>query len=336
MKRPAAVVCAALPSLLGLLSGILYGSIWCLFFFPFSAALLASLLYMFRSPLLYISPLISAALSFVFTHGIISSFFAAAYVIPATVLAVTIYRERAKSFAVVSASVSIFAAGCVMFALTYLISPDTLLTYDGIIDAAAATLASVKINSGSEAVQFFSDEGIEAITSYLSISMPAAVALLVYALAYAAVSLTSFLMRIFSFTDKIPGGVGRWIYKSNPVSAVMFFVSYFSSVLLMSYDSADNIGVAAENLLLILTPPMMIAGERAFFGFAASHYKTGLSIFATVMALLLLPSFYIMVISFLGAGYIIAKSLSPYISKLMGKFSGGDDDNDDDDDDFYD
>ncbi|MCD8003582.1 MAG: hypothetical protein LUG88_06715 [Clostridia bacterium] len=334
MKRPAAVIFSLAAAGAGLLSGLLYGGIWGFFFIPVSSAVLASLIYMYRSPFVYAAPVISAILTLAIKHGGGAAVFAALYAVPATVLAVSIYREKPKVHAVVSASVSIFAAAALFALGVYVISPDSLLTYDGIIKSVENALSSVTVNSGSGQVRFFTDEGISAVTEYLSISLPAVLVLIAYAVSYASASLLSAMMKLFSFADKIPGGVGKWIYESSPVSALMFIISYFVSVLLIPYTNADAVGVAAENLLLILTPPMMIAGERIFFGFASAHYKMTIAVVVTVIAVLVTPSMYLMIISFLGAGYILYKASSPYISKLIGKF-GGDDDDDDDDDDFY-
>lgn len=321
MKKVAAATLFVTTVIFGAASGIVFPDIICVFYTSVSASLLAALLFMYRSPYLYAAPILTALIAAVISGSIISALLSAAYTPIATATAIAFYRRASKARAIMISSVVLGATLAVTAILAYIIDKDSFPTAAAVTESVKDALLSVPVNTKDGVAALFTQDAASAIARYITLLIPAAFIITVNAVSYLSASMFVLYCRLFYFADRIPGK--KWIYMPDTVPAVIFILSYFISAATVPYASADVIGYAAENVLIALTPAMLIAGGRVSFELSAKHDKKLLFIIVSAMTLIISPSLYLMVISFWGALYVIYKSLRPHLHRL---FPGKDDD----------
>ena len=120
MKRAAAIIMICLSVGTGVLSGNVFPNPFAILFASFSTATLSATLFMYRSPAVFITPALVFPITAFMTRSVPASLFSIAFVIPAVVIAVSLYRKQSKSAAVFFSSLSSF--------LPYFFLSSTLLT----------------------------------------------------------------------------------------------------------------------------------------------------------------------------------------------------------------
>ncbi len=334
MKREPAILALLLYAGFSILAGVSGLSVFTFFYAAVSTSLLASAAFMYRRRIIAVFPPLAAAVTFIITRSVLGT--AASLlltVIPASALAISLFlgfdnKARAVTAVCASAAFSLL----ILFGL-YLLSGGAILSVEDIVGRAEGWFSSLSVPGREGPVQVFPAEAASGLARYIVVCMPALSIIALSAASYAAVSLTVLFVDIFSFGDKIEPGVRE--YTPNVISAVLYVAAYIVSASLLSDPSADIIGYTAENLLLLILPAMMIAGEKSLLRLAKKHDRRVLFTVLTVLLLLVSPSIYLMAVSFFGAGYLIFAELRAAFRKFIDKHRRDDDDDFDDfDDDF--
>ena len=336
MKHVAAVTVMAAAAASGYLSGTIShsaaGVFFCIIFCALAASAEAALIYMYRSPLCFISPALSAAAVYLATGSAFRSAYTLIYLPVALAIALCAYKKYTKSRTVITAACAAGIAVAAIGAVLFLLSPDAIPSYDSLYTSIRDFFSAVGINTRSGRTALFTQEAAEGIANYIMLSLPAAFIITVSVSSYIATLTYEALMRLFYFGDYIPNS-GKWIYSPAVVTAAIYLLSYFVSAATISYPKADVVGYAAENMLLALLPAMLFTGLRAAYTLSAKHERKILFVVLTVIVLTVSPSLYLMIISFWGAISVIAAHTAPRLRAVMKKLRGDDDDNDDDDSD---
>lgn len=330
MKRVAAISVAALTFLLGLRSGTLFPNAASLLFLTVAAALLSALIFMFRSSAVYLAPILTFVSVIILTGSLQSAFFSISYVPMSVVLSVSFFNRLSKSRAIFRASVALGTFLLVSYLTARLLKIDLLPSASEFRTAIENFLSSAAINTKNGRTPLFSQESAAGIADYALLSIPAIFITAVNIVSYVSSSALVLLCRMFFFSSFIPGR--KWNYMPSPATALTFIFSYFLSSLLIPFAKADVIGFAAENMLLALTPAMMIAGEKTAFFFALKHDKRILFVILTLFTVMFSASLYLMAVSFLGAIHVIYRPMKPYISSLFRRNDGDGNDGDNDED----
>ncbi len=323
MKPVAAVTLAALALALSTLSGVTFPGPAAFLFTALATSLFATLIFTYRSPYLYGLPVISFLAAAVLTGSAPSALFAAAYAPGAIVLALALYEKLSKARAVAFTSIAIGAALAVCGITAFITDKSSLPTVEAIGKSIETYLSSLSFSTEDGRAAIFTEQAAAGLARYFTLSLPALFIIVINTVSFVSVSLFAALIRLFMFADRIPGG--KWVYAPEAASAVLFLLSYATSSALISFSSADVIGFAAENVLIALTPAMVIAGCRISYKLSEKHDKKVLLVAATVVLLLFAPSLYLMIISFWGALHVIYKSILPYWQKLFPHGTDGDD-----------
>ncbi len=323
MKRVAAATLAVLALASGTLSGVIFPNPAAFFFTAVALSLTATLIFTYRSPYLYVIPILSFAISAVITGSFVSAAFAAVFAPAAVVLALALYEKASKARAIAFTSAALGAAVVVSGLLAFATDSSSFPTVESVREAMEAYFSSLSFNTADGRAAIFTEQAATGLASYFTLSLPAIFIILINTVSFVSVSLFAALIRLFMFADRIPDG--KWVYTPETASAVLFLLSYATSSALISFSSADVIGYAAENLLIALTPAMMIAGCRISYKLSEKHGKKVILVIATVILLLFSPSLYLMIISFWGALHLIYKSLLPYWRRLFPSGTDGDD-----------
>lgn len=323
MKRVAAVTLALLTMASGTLSGIIFPHPAAFLFTALAVSLLATLIFTYRSPYLYVIPIVSFITAAVFAPSAVAAVFVAIYAPAAVVLALSLYEKvskaRAVAFTSIVIGIAVFAVGLIAFH----IDKSSLPAVEDIKNAVEDYLLTLSFNTEDGRAAIFTGQAASGLARYFTLSLPALFIIAINTVSFISVSVFVSLIRLFMFTDRIPDG--KWVYSPEVASAVLFLLSYATSSALISFSSADVIGYAAENILIALTPAMMIAGCRISYKLSKKHDKKILLVAATVILLLFSPSLYLMIISFWGALHVIYRSVLPYWHKLFSRGTGGDD-----------
>lgn len=327
MKRVAAISVATLTFLLGLRSGTLFPNAASLLFLTAAAALLSALIFMFRSSAVYLAPLLTFVSVIILTGSLQSALFSVSYVPMSVVLSVSFFSRLSKSRAIFRSSVTLGTFLLVSYLIARLLKIDLLPSASEFRTAMESFLSSAAINTKNGRMPLFSQDSVAGIADYVLLSIPAIFITAVNAVSYLSSSALVLLCRMFFFSSFIPGR--KWNYMPSPVTAFIFIFSYFLSSILIPFAKADVIGFAAENMLLALTPAMMIAGEKTAFFFALKRDKRILFVVLTLFAVMISASLYLMAVSFLGAIHVIYRPMKPYLSSLFRRNNDDDDDNDD-------
>lgn len=155
--------------------------------------------------------------------------------------------------------------------------------------------------------------------------LPAIITVSVSVASFFIVLLFSLLTRLFSFTSYLPE---PWIYIPATPSAVIFLISCTVSAALIPYSNVDVIGYAAENIIYIFLPAMLLQGVRKSF----LHFRNKGQIIIFILLFVILAavslSICLMTFSYIGAISLIWTSVR---SRLRAKRSGDDSDNDNND-----
>lgn len=320
MKRGAAVIVSAVAAVLTVASGVILPNPTALLTLSLSVALLASLLFTHRSPLISLIPVCASVCVLFVTDSLPASIFSLASLPAAAVLAVVFYKKSSRASAVASVSVFFGVSFVVAVGTLYLTAPDALPDIPSIKTALTDAIASVTVNTSAGRVPLYTEDAAAGLASYLVLSLPAFAVIAVNTVSFVSVSVFALLVRLFGFSDSIPNG--RWTYMPELAAAVIYLLSYAVSASLIPFPSADVIGFAAENVLISLIPAMMIAGERALWLFSKKH--DGLIVFAILSAVVFIvsPSLYLMIISFAGAFYVIIDRVRPYLRRFMSRGDG--------------
>lgn len=327
MKRVAAATLALLTAASGAISGVLFPGPGAFLFTSLALSLLATLIFTYRSPYLYAIPVVSFIAAAVFTGSTLSAVFAALYAPGAVILALSLYEKVSKARAVAFTSIAIGVSVLAVGLIAFITDKSSLPTIESVKDAVEGYLSSLSFNTEDGRAAIFTEQAAAGLARYFTLSLPALFMIGVNTVSFLSVSVFTALIRLFMFTDRIPDG--RWVYSPEFASAVIFLLSYTVSSALISSPSADVIGYAAENLLIALTPAMMIAGCRVSYKLSEKHDKKILFVAATVGLLLFSPSLYLMIVSFWGALHVIYISALPYWHKLFPRGTDGDDGDDD-------
>lgn len=334
MKHAAATVLLLLYTVASILSGTT-GSLALRFtLVSLATAVFAAVMFMYRRPVMFVFPVISAAAVLILTQDVTFTLSSLLLPLPAAVvMSTTLCLGSDKAHAVTVTSVSLALSAAVL-TLVYALTGGDLPTYESLFDSMSQFFSSITAPSPNGPVNAFTPEAASALARYIMLSLPAIVFVTVSAVSFVSVTLFSVIIDMSSFGEWLMPGSRS--YTPSVISAALYLCAYLTSASLVSVASADLVGYAAENVLLCLLPAMMIHGEKSLYGLARRHDKKILFAGLTVMILLLTPSLYLMFVSFAGAISLIYTALRPVVKRLLGRDDNddGSDDNDDDYDDW--
>lgn len=321
MKKYSAVTLLLLTVVFGTLSATSFPNPVFIFYSAYAASLFAAILFMRRTKYVYLSPILTFAVTVAISGHLPTALLATVYTPIAVAIAVTFYEKSSKAASVTASSVALGISLAVVALVTYIVDKDAFPAIGSVTESIAESLRSATVNTPDGKVPLLTEQAASGLAEYIVLSLPAAFIIVVNTVSYLAASLFALQCRLFYFADRIPGG--KWVYSPEVIPAVIFILSYFTSAVLVPYSSADVVGYAAENVLISLTPAMMIAGERCSYAVCQKHGKKVSLVVISLILLLISPSLYLMIISFWGALHVIFKSVRP---KLSGLFRADDDD----------
>ncbi len=302
----------------------------------FSASLLAAVAFMFRRRYIAFFPPLAAILAFAATGSwLLAAASLLTTVLPAAAIAWSFYNDCDNKARAVTLTSAAFAAAVLLLLGLYLLKGGSIPRPDDAVSRLTAWFASVKIPGKDGLTPIFKAEAASGLANYVVVCLPAFAAVAVSALSFASVSLFLILADIFFFNSSIDPEARS--YKPTAVSAAVYIASYLVSSSLIYAPSADVIGYAAENLLLIILPAMMIWGEKTLYRISVEHEKVLVFVILTVILLMASPSVYLMAVSFTGAISLILGAVMPRVRRFISRMRRdmfGDDDSYDDYDDY--
>lgn len=315
MKRAAAVIVTVFAAVLSAVSGLLFPDPTAFLALSVSSALIASLIFTYRSAAVMLAPAAAFAAVLVIDGSLVSAMFPLCSAAPAFVLAVMFYKRSRRAATVTAMSVLFALSFAALFGVAYLTEPYLIPDVDAVRTSLTETIASLTVNTAKGKVPLYTDDAAASLAEYFVLLTPAAVITVINAVSFVSAAIFVLSVRLFGFCDMIPDG--KWTYTPELAAAVTYLLSYAVSASLVPFPSADVIGFAAENVLIALIPAMMIAGERALYSLSKKHDRLILFVILSVLVLLISPSIYLMIISFWGAFHVIIDCLRPHISRFM-------------------
>ncbi len=315
MKRAAAIIVSVLAFSTLTASGVTFPNPFSFLFTSVSVAVLASLIFAYRSNLILLLPIASCACAFGATGSPVCAIVPLVSLIPAVVLAVLFYKKARRSSVVTTVSVALGVSFAVVVGVMLLVRPELLLQVFSVKSFLTEKISSLTVNTANGKVPLYTEEAAESLASYFVVSIPAAVIIVINAISFVSTAIFLAAVKMFGFLDRIPGG--KWRYSPELAAAVVYLSSYVVSASLIPFPSADAVGFAAENVLISLIPAMLIAGERALFSLSQRHDKKTLFIILSAMLFLVSPSLYLMVITFSGALAVIISRVKPYVMRFI-------------------
>lgn len=333
MRLIPAIVCAVLTALAGAMSGVYAGKIIGAVFLIAATSVFAALLFMFRRPFILASPLLSLAAAAIITGTLTAALTAFAYALPAAATALSAYKGRTKSVTVTYTSLAMAAYAVLIILFIFIISGSAIPSYDELLSRITAVFSSITVKSGGQKVLLFTKEAAKRLAEYVLTMLPAIIIVSVSVASFLIVFLFDLLARLFSFTSYLPE---RWIYIPATPSAVIFLISCTVSATLIPYHKADVIGYAAENIVYIFLPAMLLQGVRKSFSYFRYKGQIIIFIILSVVLMAISLSIYLMTFSYIGAISLIWASVR---SRLRARHSGGDSDDNDNNsgnDDYHD
>jgi len=325
MRLIPAIICAVLTALAGAMSGVYAGTIVSVVFLIAATSIFAALLFMFRRPFILASPLLSLAAAAIITGTVTAAFTAFAYAVPAAATALSAYKKYSKSVTVTYTSIAMAAYAVLIVLFIGIISGSAIPSYDELLSRMTATFSSITVRSNGGKVLLFTKEAAKRLAEYVITMLPAIITVSVSVASFFIVLLFSLLTRLFSFTSYLPE---PWIYIPATPSAVIFLISCTVSAALIPYSNVDVIGYAAENIIYIFLPAMLLQGVRKSF----LHFRNKGQIIIFILLFVILAavslSICLMTFSYIGAISLIWTSVR---SRLRAKRSGDDSDNDNND-----
>ncbi len=315
MKKYSAATLFLLTVIFGTLSGISFPSPIFILYSAYAASLFAAILFMRRTKYVYLSPILTFIVTAAVSGHLPTALLATMYTPIAVAIAVTFYEKSSKAASVMASSVALTASLALIALFTFIVNKDVFPSVKSVTDSIVESLRSATVNTPDGRVPLFTEQAASGLAEYIVLSLPAVFIIVINSVSYLAASLFALQCRLFYFADRIPGG--KWVYSPEVIPAVIFILSYFVSALLVPFASADVLGYAAENVLIALTPAMMIAGERCSYAVCQKHDKKVSLVVISLILLLISPSLYLMIISFWGALHVIIKSVRPKLRKLF-------------------
>lgn len=315
MKRAAAIIVSVFAFGTLTASGMIFPNPFSFVFTSVSVAVLASLIFAYRSNIIFMLPITSGTCVILLTGSPVCALVPLVALVPAIALAVLFYKKARRSSAVTVVSSVLGVSFAVVICVMLLMRPDLILRVASVKSFLTEKISSLTVNTANGRVPLYTEEAAESLASYLVVSIPAAVIIVINAISFVSSAIFLAAVKMFGFADRIPNG--KWRYTPEFVAAVVYLSAYVVSASLIPFPSADAVGFAAENVLIALIPAMLIAGERALFSFSQRHDKKTLFIVLSAMLFLVSPSLYLMVITFSGAVAVIISHMKPYIMRFI-------------------
>ncbi|MDD4772665.1 MAG: hypothetical protein PHZ09_03580 [Eubacteriales bacterium] len=174
--------------------------------------------------------------------------------------------------------------------------------YDAFISGIVESFASVG----------FSEDIIDTLIEYLLVLSPSLSICLLFIVGYLTTVFYMTLHRVFRSEP-----AAAWRIEMSMVSAVVFFVSY-AIIAVLSTSKINAVSLAAENIIIILTPGLAIIGIRR----TIAGLKTGVGRFRPVLTGIIVLflifyniSLFVIIISLLGAADTLANGIRKYRMK---------------------
>lgn len=315
MKRAAAIIVSMLAFSTLTASGLMFPNPFSFVFTSVSVAVLASLIFAYRSNLILLLPVASGICVIAVTGSPVCALVSLASLVPSVALAVLFYKKARRSSAVTAVSIVVGISFAVVVGVMLLMRPELISRAASVKSLLTEKISSLTVNTANGRVLLYTEEAAESLAAYFVVSIPAAVIIVINAISFVSSEIFLVAVKMFGFWDRVPDG--KWRYSPELAAAIVYISAYVVSASLIPFPSADVVGFAAENVLIALIPAMLIAGERALLSLSQRHDKKTIFIVLSAMLFLVSPSLYLMVITFSGAVAVIISRIKPYVMRFI-------------------
>lgn len=326
MKDAAASLMLAIYASVAVMTSYSRSAFVCIIGAAVASAVLAAVAFAYRRPWILAVPVISSAAVFILTYSAAYTVMSLLPIPTAAAVVAAFALKRKKSGIVAAASVAV-GAWLILTLLASALSGDIKLSYDWFTETLKSSLMSMTVRTADGPAPMFTEALADGLVEYITLSLPAILTVCSMAAAYIASSLFPRLLCMMSFEQYVYGGA--LTYTPTAAAGVVYLLAVTVSASLAVDASYDMIGFAAENLLLILMPAMLIYGIRVLKRYAVKHDKRFLFVVLAFILLFSLPSLLLMAVTFTGAIHIIYIKLRPKMKKLMDRMRSDDEDIDD-------
>jgi len=260
------------------------------------------------SPIVLFSAPPAYIVSVFLTLDPIASLSSVMYIAPAFALAMSVRAKRTRCETVISVSASAVLMFCAVSLVNILfsrgsVSPDILNGYaDELLSPVRGILENASLyDKNGEVMYLYTSEQVGAVIGTAKLMMPSVIICAANIFAYISTALFHLFMRRFSITAML-GEDKKWRLSLSSVSAVIFIVSYFMSVLFRT-PSATPLTAVTMNLLIILIPGFALVGTKDMIFRIRQREEVNVTPFyiaALIILVCINPSACIMMLSFFG------------------------------------